>query len=61
MEIGHMIRCTKDKWLRDVKDWYPRHNKKNKGRKRRRWEDDNKRITGITWTRSVASSRSDLC
>lgn len=50
---GHMVRCKKDKWSKDVTEWCPRHNKRNKGRQRRRWEDDIRRIAGITWTRQA--------
>lgn len=50
---GHMIRSKRDKWSKDVTMWWPRGNKRKKGRQRRRWEDDVRRIAGTTWTRQA--------
>lgn len=37
---GHMMRSTKDKWTRDITEWYPRDGTRNRGRQIKRWEDD---------------------
>lgn len=50
---GHMMRNKKDKWAKDVTEWYPRGNKRNPGRPSRRWEDDIKRLAGGTWRRKI--------
>ena len=51
--VGHMMRSKKDKWAKDVTEWCPRGNKRSKGRPRRRWEDDIKRVAGISWRRKA--------
>ncbi|CAK1587168.1 unnamed protein product [Parnassius mnemosyne] len=37
--------------LWNVTEWCPRQNKRNKGRQRLRWEDDIRKIAGVTWRR----------
>ncbi|GBP25976.1 LINE-1 retrotransposable element ORF2 protein [Eumeta japonica] len=41
----------KEKWTRLITEWYPRGNKRSKGRQHKRWEDDIKQIAGAKWTR----------
>lgn len=48
---GHMLRESKDKWTKIVTEWYPRDNKRSKGRQVKRWEDDIKKTAGPVWTR----------
>ncbi|GBP81979.1 Intraflagellar transport protein 80 homolog [Eumeta japonica] len=48
---GHMLREKKEKWTRLITEWYPRGNKRSKGRQHKRWEDDIKQIAGAKWTR----------
>ncbi|GBP78794.1 hypothetical protein EVAR_65303_1 [Eumeta japonica] len=48
---GHMLREEKEKWTRLIMEWYPRGNKRSKGRQHKRWEDDIKQIAGAKWTR----------
>ena len=35
-----MIRSRKDKWIKDVTEWYPRDGKRRRGGQVKRWEDD---------------------
>ncbi|KAI8427328.1 hypothetical protein MSG28_001907 [Choristoneura fumiferana] len=37
---GHIIRTNREKWTKDVMEWYPRNGKRRKGRPIKRWEDD---------------------
>lgn len=53
---GHMLRCKKEKWSKQVTIWYPRDGSRGRGRKKRRWEDDLKITLGPLWTR-VATDR----
>ncbi|GBP62241.1 hypothetical protein EVAR_44649_1 [Eumeta japonica] len=46
-----MLREEKEKWTRLITEWYPRGNKRSKGRQHKRWEDDIKQIAGAKWTR----------
>ncbi|GBP27588.1 hypothetical protein EVAR_102840_1 [Eumeta japonica] len=48
---GHMLREEKEKWTRLITEWYPRGNKRSKGRQHKRWEDDIKQIARAKWTR----------
>ncbi|CAK1591052.1 unnamed protein product [Parnassius mnemosyne] len=48
---GHMMRNNKEKWAKNVTEWCPRQNKRKKGRQRLRWEDDIRKIAGVTWRR----------
>ncbi|CAH2098078.1 unnamed protein product [Euphydryas editha] len=54
---GQVIRNKKDKRIKDVIEWYPIQYKRKKGRQRRRWEDDIKRIAGTTWRRKTQDRR----
>ncbi|CAH2103439.1 unnamed protein product [Euphydryas editha] len=51
--VGHMIRNKKKKWTTDVTEWCPRDGKRKKGRQKTRWEDDIKKVAGITWQRKA--------
>ncbi|CAH2097703.1 unnamed protein product [Euphydryas editha] len=53
---GHMLRCTMDKWSKQVTVWYPRDGNRSRGRKVRRWEDELKMTLGPLWMR-VARDR----
>ncbi|GBP30524.1 hypothetical protein EVAR_94704_1 [Eumeta japonica] len=46
-----ILREEKEKWTRLITEWYPRVNKRYKGRQHKRWEDDIKQIAGAKWTR----------
>ncbi|GBP75857.1 Putative uncharacterized transposon-derived protein F52C9.6 [Eumeta japonica] len=37
---GHMLRCKREKWSKQVTVWYPRDGFRSRGRKAKRWEDD---------------------
>ena len=37
---GHIMRTNREKWTKDVMEWYPRNGKRQKGRQIKRWEDD---------------------
>lgn len=37
---GHIMRTNREKWTKDIMEWYPRHGKRQKGRQIKRWEDD---------------------
>lgn len=50
---GHIVRINKEKWSKDITEWCPRQYKRKKGRQRRRWEDDIKKIAGHTWKRQA--------
>ena len=51
---GHMLRCTLNKWSKQVTLWYPRDGTRNRGRQARRWEDDLSQTLGPYWTRVAA-------
>jgi hypothetical protein len=44
------------KWSQKVTHWYPRGEKRKRGRPIFRWEDDIKRVAGALWRR-VAKNR----
>ncbi|XP_045496057.1 uncharacterized protein LOC123694618 [Colias croceus] len=50
---GHMIREKKEKWTRQITEWYPIDCKRNRGRQITRWEDGIRKIAGPTWTRKA--------
>ncbi|OWR45952.1 endonuclease-reverse transcriptase [Danaus plexippus plexippus] len=50
---GHMLRCKKEKWSKQVTVWYPRDGTRRRGRKTRRWEDDLKLTLGPLWLREA--------
>lgn len=52
---GHMIRNNRDKWTKDVTEWYPRDGKRKKGRQKTRWEDDIRKVAGTTWLREATN------
>ncbi|GBP76676.1 Putative uncharacterized transposon-derived protein F52C9.6 [Eumeta japonica] len=37
---GHTMRTNKEKWTKDVLEWYPRNGKRKRGGQIKRWEDD---------------------
>ncbi|GBP72788.1 hypothetical protein EVAR_4672_1 [Eumeta japonica] len=37
---GHIMRTNKEKWTKDVVEWYPRNGKRKRGGQIKRWEDD---------------------
>ncbi|KAJ8729493.1 hypothetical protein PYW08_001074 [Mythimna loreyi] len=54
---GHMLRCKKEKWSKQVTVWYPRDRIRTRGRKVRRWEDDLKLTVGVHWIRVSADRK----
>ncbi|GBP29170.1 hypothetical protein EVAR_17708_1 [Eumeta japonica] len=46
-----MLREEKEKWTRLIAEWYPRGNKRSRGRQHKRREDDTRQIAGAKWTR----------
>ena len=49
---GHMLREPKEKWTKSLTEWIPRYNTKRKrGRQRKRWSDDIKKVGGPLWIR----------
>lgn len=50
---GHILRCKKDKWAKDVIEWYPREGKRARGRPFQRWEDDISVAAGVLWRRKA--------
>ncbi|CAH2098347.1 unnamed protein product [Euphydryas editha] len=53
---GHMLRESEDKWTKIITEWYPRDGNRSRGRQRKRWEDDLKKVAGPDWIR-VAKER----
>ncbi|XP_045452659.1 uncharacterized protein LOC123661761 [Melitaea cinxia] len=54
--VGHMLRDTGDKWTRDVSLWTPRfHTRRKRGRQRKRWSDEIRRVAGPLWQRAALS------
>ncbi|GBP49720.1 hypothetical protein EVAR_33474_1 [Eumeta japonica] len=37
---GHTMRTNKEKWTKDVLEWYPRNGKRKRGGQIKRWEND---------------------
>ncbi|GBP78293.1 hypothetical protein EVAR_57139_1 [Eumeta japonica] len=37
---GYIMRTNKEKWMKDVVEWYPRNEKRKRGGQIKRWEDD---------------------
>lgn len=54
---GHMLRCKKEKWSKQVTIWYPRDGTRSRGRKRKRWEDELKMTVGPLWMRVAADRK----
>ncbi|CAK1595272.1 unnamed protein product [Parnassius mnemosyne] len=50
---GHMLREKKEKWTRIITEWYPRENRRSRGRQPKRWEDDFKKVAGPEWLRTA--------
>ncbi|KAG7297348.1 hypothetical protein JYU34_013337 [Plutella xylostella] len=50
---GHMIRGNQEKWTQMVTVWYPRDQKRKKGRPYQRWDDDIKKVAGPLWMRTA--------
>lgn len=48
-----MRSSNNDKWAKDVTQWCPRQNRRRKGRQHRRWEEEIRKIAGITWGRTT--------
>lgn len=48
---GHIMRDKRQKWTKELVEWYPREGKRVRGRQRKRWEDDLKEVAGPTWRR----------
>ncbi|XP_045450487.1 uncharacterized protein LOC123659284 [Melitaea cinxia] len=38
--IGHIMRTNKEKWTKNIMEWYPRNGKRQRGRPIKRWDDD---------------------
>ncbi|GBP91608.1 LINE-1 retrotransposable element ORF2 protein [Eumeta japonica] len=53
----HLVR-GQDKWSKRVTWWYPREGKRKRGRPQKRWDDDVRRVAGVTWNR-VAQERKE--
>ncbi|GBP30024.1 Putative uncharacterized transposon-derived protein F52C9.6 [Eumeta japonica] len=51
---GHMLRCTTNKWSKQVTLWYPRDGEKKQGHPFRTWADDAPLTLGSYWTRVEA-------
>ncbi|GBP61929.1 hypothetical protein EVAR_44985_1 [Eumeta japonica] len=45
------------KWIKEVTVWCPRDGKRRKGRPKIRWEDDMKKVIGITWERNAENKK----
>ncbi|GBP92757.1 hypothetical protein EVAR_64367_1 [Eumeta japonica] len=54
---GHMMRSKKKKWTKGVTVWCPRDEKKRIGSQKIRWEDDMKKVAGITWQRNAKNKK----
>ncbi|GBP05594.1 Putative uncharacterized transposon-derived protein F52C9.6 [Eumeta japonica] len=65
--VGHMVRSKKKKWTKDLTVWCPRDGKRRKGRPKIRWEDDTKKVAGITMAKkrrkqeNMENPRGGLC
>jgi hypothetical protein len=46
---GHLLRTRDERWSKSVTEWYPRENKRKRGRPRARWRDDFDHYVGKTW------------
>ncbi|GBP62269.1 Putative uncharacterized transposon-derived protein F52C9.6 [Eumeta japonica] len=55
--VGHMIRSKKKKWTKEVTVWRPRDGKRREGRPKIRWEDDTKKVAGMTWQRNAENKK----
>ncbi|KAI5739732.1 hypothetical protein M8J77_022721 [Diaphorina citri] len=53
---GHVARFKDNRWTLRSTDWYPRGNKRKRGRPNTRWEDPLKKSVGLLWKR-VAQDR----
>ncbi|GBP69760.1 Putative uncharacterized transposon-derived protein F52C9.6 [Eumeta japonica] len=50
---GHMLRERKEKWTKLITEWHPWGSNRSKGRQRKRWEDDLKKVAGPLWLRTA--------
>lgn len=50
--VGHIMRKTQG-WTREITDWIPLENKRNRGRQNKRWEDEFKREAGSNWANNA--------
>ncbi|CAH2239763.1 jg24652 [Pararge aegeria aegeria] len=48
---GHIARAKDGRWTEKILHWYPREDRRPRGRPRRRWSDDIIKAVGATWTR----------
>lgn len=53
---GHISRRTDNRWSHKVLEWRPRLGKRSVGRPATRWDDDIRRLAGVSWMR-VAENR----
>jgi endonuclease/exonuclease/phosphatase family metal-dependent hydrolase len=51
---GHVARSQDGRWSERVLHWWPREDKRSRGRPRRRWCDDIIQMAGPTWPRLAA-------
>ena len=42
-----------EKWCKAMIEWYPRNQKKKRGRQFKRWEDDIKATAGPLWSKTA--------
>ncbi len=49
--VRHIKHNKEDRWERRVLEWTPYGNKRKKGRPKRRWKDEIKRMGGMPWCR----------
>jgi hypothetical protein len=54
---GHIFRDKKDKWTKQISEWYPREGKRKRGRQVRRWEDDLGIVGGSIWRRKATDRK----
>lgn len=56
---GHIARSKDDRWSKRVMEWYPRNNKRNRGRPKDKWDKEMSLVCGgVTWRR-VAQERGE--
>jgi hypothetical protein len=57
---GHVARAADNRWTKIVTERIPLQGKRKQGRPATKWEDDNRKILGVTWMRK-AENRSEWC
>ncbi|KAI5733823.1 hypothetical protein M8J76_016373 [Diaphorina citri] len=45
---GHVARMNSQRWALKISNWTPYNNKRKRGRKRKRWRDELRKI-GVNW------------